>query len=80
MDTEKINIIREKIILLGEKEVDGINQVLIMGINIIIKKEDIINIKEIDIIREMIGKNIKIINIKIIIIKIIKKLKLIFLI
>ena len=71
---------KEKIILLGEKEVVGINQVLIMGINIIIKKEDIINIKEIDIIREMIGKNIKIINIKIIIIKIIKKLKLIFLI
>ena len=80
MDMVKTNILKDKKIFLGEKEVAGINQVLIMVINIIIKKEDIINIKEIDIILEMIGKNIKIINIKIIIIKIIKKLKLIFLI
>ena len=76
-------IIQKKIVVMmrfrGEKEVMEINRVLIMGKNRI-KKEDIINIKEIDIILEMIGKNIKIINIKIIIIKIIKKLKLIFLI
>ena len=89
MDMLKINIIKEKhlmlvkIIFLGGKAVGGINQVLIMVINIIIKREDIINIKEIDLILEMMEKSIKIISIKIFIITTIitiRKLKLIFLI
>ena len=84
MDMVKINIIKEKHLMLvkiifhGGKVAGEINPVSIIMKNLI-GKIIIINIKEIDLILEMMGKSIIIIIIKIIIIIIVvKKLKLIF--